>query len=57
MERALARLRLEGGSVDYTPADASLWAGEAPETVQQAMDRLAYHIQSGAGAAPIVELP
>jgi hypothetical protein len=45
------------GGTSYTPADALVWAGTAPTTAQEAYDRLAYHIKTGAGAVPIVELP
>lgn len=46
-----------GTGTSYAPARAADWAGTAPTTVQEALDRLAYHAASGAGAAPIVELP
>lgn len=44
-------------STSYTPTRSSDWAGDAPTTVQEAVDRIAYHVQSGAGAAAIVALP
>ena len=41
----------------YTPARAADWDGSPPSTIDEAVDRLAYHISSGAGTASIVELP
>lgn len=41
----------------YTPARTADWAGTAPATLQDAADRIAYHIASGGGTAPILELP
>lgn len=41
----------------FTPARAADWAGTAPATLADAVNRLAYHIASGGGAAPILELP
>lgn len=46
-----------GAGTVYTPVDATDWAGTAPTTVGAALDRLAQHVKTGAGAVPIVELP
>lgn len=45
------------GGTSYTPVDASDWAGTAPATIQQAIDRLAHHVRTGGGANPILGLP
>lgn len=65
MQRALDRVSgdadtIEGtatGASSYTPARTADWAGTAPSSLAEAVDRLAYHIASGAGTAAIVELP
>ena len=46
-------------SASFTPAGAvgTVWATSAPATIEEAINRLAHHISSGAGAVPIVELP
>jgi hypothetical protein len=54
MERAFARLDAE--RIGYEPADASVWAGTPPSTLAEAVSRIALHVSSGAGTAPIVEL-
>lgn len=38
----------------YTPTTPANWAAAAPTTVQQAIDRLAKHVRTGAGAVPII---
>jgi hypothetical protein len=42
----------EGGTITYTPATASDWAGTPPITIQEAIDRLAaaFKTANGAGA-------
>lgn len=57
MERAFARLKFDGGDATFTSASPSSWAGTPPSSLSEAIDRLAYHVASGAGAVPIVELP
>lgn len=57
MERAFARLKFDGGTVSFTSASPESWAGTPPSSLSEAIDRLAYHVASGAGAVPIVELP
>ena len=57
MERAFARLRFDGGDTTYKPADPGVWAGTPPSSIAEAIDRLAFHVSSGGGAAPILELP
>lgn len=37
--------------------DSEVWATSTPTTVGEAIARLAYHVKSGSGAVPIVELP
>lgn len=58
VERASSRLRKDiDDNAAFTPADEGDWAGTPPATVKEATDRLAYHIRSGGGNAPILELP
>lgn len=47
-------LSAEGTS--YSPARPGDWAGTAPTTVAEALDRLAY-VLSSAGDSPVAELP
>ncbi len=59
IERSVGRLRddIPNTTINYAPARAGDWDGTPPTTQAEAHDRLAYHISSGAGAVPIVELP
>lgn len=58
-ERSLgtARAAATAAASGFAAARPGDWAGTPPASLAEAVSRLAYHIASGAGSAPIVELP
>lgn len=57
LDREEAAPAATAGGTSYAPARTADWAGTAPTTLAEAQDRIAYHIASGGGTAPIRELP
>lgn len=58
LDEAFSSIRTDlDAAGNYAPARAADWQSPPPTTLAEALDRIAYHVSSGAGATTIRVLP